>query len=135
MTLQFSVEVRNDMLDAFETRTGSSGRLKFYTGAQPANTALAASGTLLADITMPADWMSAAAGGSKAKLGTWSDAVADGSGTFGYFRFYASDNVTCTAQGSVGIAGSGADLIVDAATVTAGQTFTVVTFSLTGGNS
>jgi hypothetical protein len=133
MAIQFSTTVRNARLDAIETTIGISARLRFYSGAQPANCSLAASGTLLAELLLPSDYMNAAAGGAKDKLGTWQDASADASGTFGYFRIVDSTGVTCHVQGSCGI--SAADIIVDAATVTLGQTFTVVTFSLSESNA
>jgi hypothetical protein len=38
-------------------------------------------------------------------------------------------------QGSVGLAGSGADLIVDNATFAAGQGFTVTQFDIAAGNA
>ena len=89
MTIQLSVSVRNARLDAFETNVGASAVLKIFTGSMPANCATADSGTLLANMSLPSDWMNAASSGSKTKNGTWSDASADGTGTAGYFRLYA----------------------------------------------
>lgn len=129
MALQLSVAVRNAMLDAIETTVSTSAVMKIKTGAAPATCATADSGTVLATLALPSDWLAAAASGAKAKSGTWQDASADNSGTAAHFRIYASDGTTCHAQGTVGT--SGTDLIVDSTTFTAGQSFTVNTFSLT----
>ena len=129
MALQWSTTVRNAILDQIETTISTSARLKVFTGSAPANCAAADSGTLLADITCPSDWMAAAASGSKAKSGTWQDASADGTGTAAHFRLYASDGTTCHSQGTVGV-GSG-DLQVDSTSFTAGQSFTITGFTWT----
>ena len=44
---------------------------------------------------------------SKLRNGTWSDASADGTGTAGYFRLYASDGTTCGLQGTITGTGGG----------------------------
>jgi len=71
MTLQFSTTVRNARLDAIETAIGAGAILKIRTGSVPANCAAADSGTALATLNLPSDYMAAASGGSKAKSGTW----------------------------------------------------------------
>src|SRR5687768_14116957 len=121
MTLQYSESVRNAKLDAVEVAVGTAAVLKIRTGAQPANCAAADAGSVLATLTLPSDWMAAAASGSKAKSGTWQDTSADASGTAAHFRLYASDGTTCHAQGSVTATGGGGDLTVDSVTFTAGQ--------------
>ena len=83
MALQYSTTVRNAQLDALETAIGASAILRIYSGAMPANCAAAATGTLLAEMNLPADWMASAASGSKAKSGTWSDTAANASGVAG----------------------------------------------------
>ena len=77
MALQYSVAVNNARLDAIETTIGATAILRIRTGAQPATCATADAGTVLATLTLPADWMSAAAAGAKAKLGTWQDTSAE----------------------------------------------------------
>ena len=133
MALQFSASVRNARLDAIETAIGASAILKIRTGAAPADCATADSGTVLATLSLPSDWMAAASGGSKAKSGTWQDASADASGTAAHFRLYASDGTTCHAQGTVGT--SGADMIVDNTSLNAGQSFTINTFTINEANA
>lgn len=135
MALQLSVAVRNARLDAIETTVGTSAVLKIRTGAAPANCAAADSGTVLASITCPSDWMAAASSGSKALSGTWQDASADATGTAAHFRLYASDGTTCGAQGTVTATGGGGDMTVDNTSFASGQQFTVTAFTLTDGNA
>jgi hypothetical protein len=131
MALQLSVAARNARLDAIETTAGASPTLEIRSGAVPANCAAADSGVVLATVILPADWMAAAAAGSKALFGTWQDAAADATGTAGHFR--VKQGATCHIQGTVGT--SGADMIVDSPSFTAGQTFNVTTFTLTDANA
>jgi hypothetical protein len=133
MAIQLSVAARNGRLDAIETEAGASAILKIRTGAQPATCATADSGTVLATLNLPADWLSAAASGVKSKLGTWSDTSADAAGTAAHFRIYKSDGTTCVIQGSVG-QGSG-DLSLDNTVIAVGQTVTITGFDLTDGNA
>jgi len=133
LALQYSAAVRNAQLDAVESTIGTSAVLKIRSGSAPANCATADSGTVLATLTLPSDWMAAASGGSKAKSGTWEDTSADATGTAAHFRLYASDGTTCHAQGTVGT--SGTDMIVDSTSFTAGQSFTVTGFTLSAGNA
>lgn len=135
MALQFSVTVRNARLDTIESTIGTSAVLKIRTGSVPANCAAADSGTVLATLTLPSDWMAAASSGSKAKSGTWEDTSADATGTAAHFRLYASDGTTCHAQGTVTATGGGGDMEVDNTSFASGQAFTVTTFTLTEGNA
>ena len=73
MSLQLSTAVRNARLDAIESTIGVSAILKIRTGAAPADCATADSGTVLATLNLPSDWMAAAASGNKALSGTWQD--------------------------------------------------------------
>lgn len=134
MTLQYSTLVRNAKLDAVETAIGVSAVLKIRTGAAPANPAAADSGTVLATLNLPSDWMAAASGGTKAKAGTWEDLSADATGTAAHFRLYASDGTTCHAQGTVTITAGGGDMTVDSTAFTIGQAVTITAFTLTAGN-
>lgn len=135
MALQYSTAVRNARLDVVESTIGASAVLKIRTGAAPANCATADSGTVLASLTLPSDWMAAASGGTKAKSGTWEDTSADATGTAAHFRLYASDGTTCHAQGTVTITGGGGDMTVDNTSFASGQAFSVTGFTLTAGNA
>lgn len=135
MALQFSTAVRNALLDSIETTIGTSAVLKLRTGSAPANCAAADSGTVIATLSLPSDWLAAAAAGTKAKSGTWVDAAADNTGTVAHFRLYASDGTTCHAQGTVTLTAGGGDLTVDDDTVVTGQSVTITSFTLTAPNS
>lgn len=135
MTLQYSVGVRNARLDAVETAIGTSAILEIRTGAPPANCAAADSGTVLATVNLPSDWMVAASGGTKAKSGTWQDASADNTGTAVHFRMKDSGGTACHIQGTVTLTAGGGDMTVDNTSFVTGQTFTVTGFTLTAGNA
>ena len=135
MSLQLSATVRNALLDAIETAVGTTPVLHIRSGAPPANCAAANTGALLAALTLPSDWMAAAAAGSKAKAGTWQDASADDTGTAAHWRLFDSTATTCHAQGTVTATGGGGDLTLDDITLTAGQTVTITTFTLAIGHS
>jgi hypothetical protein len=135
MAVKFSVAVRNARLDAIETAIGTSAVLKIRTGAAPANITDADSGTVLATLSLPSDWMAAAASGAKSKSGTWEDTSADATGTAAHFRIYASDGTTQHIQGSVTATGGGGDMTVDNTSFAAGQSFSVTSFQLTDGNA
>lgn len=133
MTIQVSVALRNAANDAYETATGASPILRIRTGAPPANNAAARSGTVLATINLPADWLTASSAGVKAMSGTWSDNAADATGTAGHFEIMDSAGTTCHWQGTVGV--SAADMIVDSVAFVAGQQFNVTAFNVTAGGA
>ncbi len=137
MALQYSVAVRNAQLDAVESTIGATAILKIYdlTAGAPADCAAAITGTVLATITLPSDWMAAASSGSKAKSGTWQDTSADASGTADFWRLFANDGTTCGAQGTVTATGGGGDLTLDNTSIAAAQSVTVSTFTLSAGNA
>lgn len=61
MALQLSTTVRNARLDQIESQIGTAPILTIRTGAAPANCGTANSGTVLATLTLPSDWLAAAA--------------------------------------------------------------------------
>lgn len=135
MALQYSVALRNAQLDQIEAVIGTSAVLKLRTGAPPANVATADSGTVVATMTLPSDWMAAASGGSKSKSGTWEDTSADNAGTIGHWRLYQSDGTTCHVQGTVTNTGLGGDLTVQNVVVEAGQPITISGFTFSALNA
>lgn len=133
MALQLSVAARNAMLDAFETAIGVSPTLELRTGVPPANCAAADTGTVVATMTLPSDFMAAASAGSKGLSGTWQDTSADNAGTVGHFRI--KQGATCHAQGTVTNTGGGGDLTLDNVVLNAGQQVTITSFTLTAGGA
>jgi hypothetical protein len=135
MAIKLSTAVRNARLDAIETTIGTSAVLKLRTGSAPASVATADSGTVVATMTLPSDWLAAAASGSKAKSGTWEDTSADSAGTVEHFRIYASDGTTAHIQGTVTATGGGGDMTLDNNVLASAQAVSITTFSLTDANS
>jgi hypothetical protein len=108
--------------DAFD-----SGVLEIRTGSQPASAGTAASGTLLATITLPATAFAAAATGVASKSGTWS-ATAAASGTAGWARFR---NTGDTLRLDVSVGQGTGDLSLDEDDIVSGGTVTVNSFTFT----
>ena len=135
MALQLSTAVRNAMLDAIEVTMGTAAIMKIRTGAAPANCGTADSGTVLATLNLPSDWMAAAASGSKSMTGTWSDASGDATGTAAHFRIYRSDGTTCDMQGTVTATGGGGDLTLDNVSIATAQPVNITSFTLTQGGA
>jgi hypothetical protein len=125
--MQFSTQIKNERLDSIERIIGTSAILRLWTGSMPSDTSQPNTGTLLAAFGLPSDWMNNASSGTKTKNGTWStQAVA--TGTFGYFRIYSSDGLTCHAQGT------SSELSLSNPNITNGQGITITIFTLTDGN-
>ena len=135
MAFQFSTATRNASLDAIETAIGTSAVLKVRSGAVPASVGTADSGTVLATMNLPSDWLANASNGTKAKSGTWQDSAADASGTAGHFRIYASDGTTAHMQGTITATGGGGDMTLDNVVIAAGQQITVSTFTISAGGA
>lgn len=130
MAITSSVALRNAMLDAAEAAIGVSPILTISSGVGPANAQLADTGTVLATLQLPADFMDAAANGVKAKAGNWQDLAADAAGVAGHYRISTSGGAGMI-QGSVGITGSGADMELDNTNIAVGQQITITNYSLT----
>lgn len=135
MAFQFSTSVRNAWLDQIESTIGASAILRIRTGSVPANCGTADSGTILAELTLPSDWMAAASGGSKTLSGTWQDTSANNTGTAAHFRVYDSGGSTCHIQGTVTATGGGGDMTLDNISINSGQQVTVTGFTLTAGGA
>lgn len=126
--------IANAIANAGAGVTFDGGVLEIRSGAAPGPDA-ADGGTLLASITLPADAFGAAATGQVAKLGTWSDASADATGTAAHFRIKQTGDTGAISTADERIEGTvattGADLNLDSVSITAGQTVTIDTFTLT----
>lgn len=97
---QYSVAVRDGWNDSYETTVGTAPKLQIRSGAAPANCAAADTGTLIVEMSLPSDWMSASSGGVKSLLGTW-QATASGSATAGHYRIKNTAGSTTHEQGPV----------------------------------
>ncbi len=114
--------------------TNAEGRLRIYTGAQPADADTAASGTLLVEILLanPA-YGSAAASGTAALAGTPRSAAATAAGTAGWFRV-VNRNVATVFDGAcraTADADTGQELVLDNTNIASGQTVNINSLSYT----
>lgn len=140
MAIRFSSGVRDARLDVVESHLSSTACIGIFDGTAPTACSAADAGTLLVEWNLPADWMAAANGGSKAISGTWT-ASATAAGTAQYFRIYnayisgTTDGTTCRIQGTVSNTAGAGDMKFDNNVFASGQGITVSTFTLTDGNS
>lgn len=134
MALQYSVAVRNAQADAVESTIGTSAKLYLFTGAPPANCAAADTGTLLATLNLPSDWMAAASAGVKALLGSWAGTGA-AAGSAGHFRVKDTAGTVCGMQGTVTATGGGGDLQLDNVSIAVSQAISITSFSITVPNA
>lgn len=104
--------------------------LELRTGAAPgANNA--ATGTVVASMTLPTPAMAAASGRAAAKNGTWQDPVANATGTIGHFRITSATPAGRVWEGTVTVTGGGGDLTVNTLSATAGDVVTITGCSIT----
>lgn len=94
MPITMSTTLRNNRAGQIESTIGASARLRLRTGAPPANVAAASTGTVVASMTLPADYLGAASNGVVSQLGTWQDTSADATGVIAHAEFVASDDTT-----------------------------------------
>lgn len=138
MTVTYSHDVNDAANDAKETAVGTSPRLRIYNGTVPTNARTALSGnTLLAEGTLPSDWMANSANGVKAKAGVWTltGQAAAGAGTAGtFYRMFDSAGTNCKEQGTLTATGGGGDMTIDNNSIANGQVVTVSTYQKTAGN-
>jgi hypothetical protein len=138
MGLQLSVAVRNAQLDAIESTIGTAPKLQIRTGAPPANCAAADSGTLLAELTLPSNWLADASSGAKALAGSWTGVGGAGAGAGtdgGHFRIKDSGGTTTHMQGTFGETGDSPDMVADNKNIADGQAVNITAFSITRANA
>lgn len=116
-----AITLLNTFADLLDGGTGP-GYFDVYTGAKPATLGDAETGTKLSRMIFQATaFGSATDGGGKATVDLSSAMVTDddaeATGTPGYFRAYDGDD-TPLFQGTCGVAGSGAMMIVTKSTIT-----------------
>jgi hypothetical protein len=134
MAIALSDKLVQNILDSGIDPVFNSGTLEIRTGAPPGPGA-APTGTLLWSFALPADWIAAASGRSKAKNGTWTGAAVAG-GVAGHYRMKAAGDTGAAVQtearmeGTVTATGGGGDMTIDNTNIANGQTVTVNTFTV-----
>ena len=132
MAISYDDTLRDNRMDEVTAVAGNAALIRIYSGTRPTNGG--AEGTLLAELTCDTPFAPASSGGVLT-LGTITDdSSANASGTASWFRIYSAGAAAIVMDGDVGIAGSGADLILDSTSITATQTVSIDTFVITEGN-
>lgn len=134
MAIQFNASARNAILQAIETEVRGSAVVEFRTGAQPASAGTTDSGTLLATMQLPADYLSAPVSGATDKSGTWTTTVS-AAGTPGHFRMKNSAASITYIQGAITSTGGSGDLKFDSVDWVTAQTVTISTWTFVAGNA
>lgn len=111
-----------------------AGKVRIYSGSQPTDPDTAATGTLLAELTMSDPAFGAAAddtpGGIATAASITDDSSANATGTAGYFRIVDSDD-NAIVDGSVTGTGGGGDMELSTTSITSGDTVSVTSLTLT----
>lgn len=135
MAFQLSFDVRNATLQALEDEIGVNPVLTISSGTTPADCGTANTGTVLATMVLPTDWLNTPAGGSITLSGTWQDLSADSSGTASYFRVHTNAGDACHMQGTITATGSGGDMQLDNTNIATGQQINITAFTITAGGA
>ena len=132
MAISYADTLRNTRMDAITTLASDAALIRIYAGTRPTNEG--AEGTLLAELVGDTPFAAGAALGVLT-LGTITDdSSANATGVASWFRIYASNGTTIVCDGSCGVAGSGADLILESTSIAVTQTVSIDTFIITEGN-
>lgn len=151
MAFRLSTGLRNAMLGATGLKAGlADGKIKIFSGSQPASADNAEQGTLLMELTLDAgafahgsatngiEFGTAASGAIAKASGEIWRGVAVAAGTAGWGRFVAnptdaggSSDTLLRLDFTVGLSGSGADATLSDITLEIDQSTTCDTFSLT----
>lgn len=133
MALSYSTAVRNAMLDAITSAVGASGLVRIYDGSRPATPGTAVSTqVLLAELACSATFAAAASAGVLTVNAITADSSANNSGTATWFRVTTSAG-SGVVDGNVGTSGS--DLNLTTTSITAGQSVSITSFTITEGNA
>jgi len=127
MAFQFGTTLRDNRVAQIQSTVGTSGVLKIFSGAEPANCGSADPSGLLATITLPSTFLTHASGATTI-AGSWTTTASAG-GTAASFRIYDGSAV-CHLQGNVT-----SDLVLNNTSIASGQTVTVTSFTVTDGNA
>lgn len=134
--LSYEVTLKNNRLNQIASTIGTAPVIKFYSSSAAAVPAIgsAATGTLIATLTLPSTWLTTASGGVVSKVGTWTGTASATAPCSGYFRIMNSAQTTTYIQGYFdgpgGALGFIPDITMNSDTVTSGQPFTIDNFSI-----
>lgn len=126
-TTRIAAATRDAVVNAVTGLVGSAGTAKIYSGSQPATPDTAASGTLLATVTLGA-WGSSSSGTSNGADPASVNAVA--TGTAGWVRI-ASSGGSAVFDGDVTATGGGGTMTLSSTALTSGSPVDVTAVSIT----
>lgn len=125
MAVSLNVTLRNNRADQITSFAGTSAKLRIYT---------AGYSTLIVECICSASAFAAAASGGVLTLNAISAGTAGNSGTAAIARIYKSDGTTIVIEGlTVGTSGSNINLTN--VTITAADTVTITSATITEGNA
>ncbi len=111
MAIKYDTTTRNAMLDALNTRIGTSAKVRIYNGTRPANVGTAiTSQTMLVELTCNATAFAAAAASGVLTANAISNGTAAATGTASWSRVFQSNGTTAIADADVATSGSDLNL-------------------------
>lgn len=130
MAVQYSLTHRDNAMTQLNTDIGINAVIKIFTGAVPATTATADTGTLLVQFAGNATVFGSVAD-QKLTAGAVAGVTAAATGTAAHFRIYPANATTtnAVAQGTCGL--SAADMILTNTSITSGQACTFTSLTVT----
>lgn len=129
--MKLSNSIRNSMIGQYEVYLGANPVLEIRTGTQPSTCEDLDTGTMLASITLPNDWMTNPTNGSIALQGTW-NGIGVAAGVGGHYRLKSAGGTT-HEQGTVYQIGGTGDLGLDNTNIAPNQIVQVTTWTRTQG--
>lgn len=141
MALSIKLSVRNDRATEINTALGGGAKVKLYTGSAPASVNSAATGTLLADATCNATAFGTVSAGTltaqdvAGETYVARDDSANATGTVGYCRITDSSDTAILQFSTVGVTGSGQEVILPSLSITAGEPVEVDSIVINEGNA
>jgi hypothetical protein len=139
MAIRISTAARNAMVGQISTLVDAgsgAGRLRIYTGTQPAGPGTTATGTLLLDVALNDPAFGAASTGTiTANQSPALSGTASGTGTAGWFRVLDSTEAAGTGlgvlDGSVTATGGGGDCQLSTTSLSTGLTVSITSLTVT----
>ena len=131
MAIGMVTTLRNARLDAITTFVGASGKLRIYSGTQPATGGTAT--TLLAELTLNTTFAPAASAGVLTLNAITSASSAAATGTATWARILKSDGTTICMDCTVGT--SGADINLNTVAIVINAQVSVTSATITEANS
>lgn len=128
--MKLAVSRRNACLSDIATQA-ASGELHLRSGAAPASTADASTGTLIATIDLPASPFAAPSAGLMAAASLPWSGTAGATEVVGHWRLYESGGTTIIAQGTASASGGGGEIELTNTSVASGDPVAVTACTIT----